>query len=132
MRSVAGKVTEIFSDDTIYKEACKAIGVKDNVKLAILLNEVQLDLPLECIKDYLALTNNKDNGRYGGEMRRRFSQLANTIYVNAKKGVLNQSSLRLINIIITIKLREKALYKLLAEIIKILKRAWRTMSNQTS
>lgn len=71
MRSVAGKITEIFSDDAIYKEACKALGVRDSVKLAILLNEVRLDLPLDCIKDYLGLTNNKDNGRYGREMRRR-------------------------------------------------------------
>jgi len=131
-KDVARKITEIFSDDVVYKEACKALGVKDSVDLAILLNKVRLDLPLDCIKDYLGLTNNKNNGKYDREMRRRLSQLANTIYVNAKRGALKPSSLRLINTIITIELREKALYKLEAEIIKILKRAWRTISNQTS
>jgi len=126
-KDVAKKITGIFSDDAIYKEACKILGVKDSVDLAMLLNEVRLDLPLDCIKDYLGLTNNKNNGRYERRLRGHLSQLANTIYVDARRGVLRSFHEKLI-ITATIEPKKKALYKIQVEILKILKNVWRTVN----
>ena len=121
------RLSKFFSDDAIYKEACKTLGVKDSVDLAIPLNEIRLDLPLDCIKDYLELTNNKNNGRYDRRLREHLSHLANVIYVDARRSVLKPSSEKIINTA-TIEPKKKALYKLRVEIIKILKNAWRAIN----
>jgi len=87
------------------------LGVRDSVYLAILLSDLQLERPLAAIKDYLGLTNNKNNGKYDRGLRRHLSHLANTIYVDVRRGVLKSSYKKLINIA-TIEPKEKALYKL--------------------
>ena len=130
-RDVVKRIIKSFSDDVVYKEVCRVLGIKDSVDLVILLNKIRLDLPLHCIKDYLGLTNNKNNGKYDRRAREHLSQLANAIYVGIKRGVVKLSYKDLIDIVTT-EPKKKALYKLQVEILKILKKIWKATNNQTN
>ncbi|MCL7384466.1 MAG: hypothetical protein LZ174_09285 [Thaumarchaeota archaeon] len=122
----AKKIIEIFSDDIIYKEACRMLGISESVDLAILLSELRLEISSAAIRGYLGLTNNR-NGRYNRNMRRHLTQLANMIYVNIKRSVVEPSCKELIDIA-AMEPKNKALFKLQAKILKILKNVWRTIN----
>jgi hypothetical protein len=113
------EIIEIFSDDIIYREACRMLGIGESVDLAILLSGLRPEASSAAIRSYLGLTNNR-NGRYNRGMRRHLTQLANVIYVNVKRGVVEPSCKELINII-TMKPKNKALFKLQTKILKIFK-----------
>ena len=131
-KDVAKKIIKMFSDDIIYKESSRTFGIKDSVDLAILLSKVRLDLPLNCIKDYLGLTNNRNKGRYDRRARWHLSQLANVIYVNARRGIVEPPYEKIINTATTIEPKEKALYKLQVEVLKMLKNVWKTINEASS
>jgi hypothetical protein len=42
---IAKKIVEIFSDDVIYREACRMLGIGGSVDLAILLSGLRLETP---------------------------------------------------------------------------------------
>jgi hypothetical protein len=125
----AKKIIEIFSDDIIYKEACKMLGISESVDLAILLSGLRLETSSAAIRGYLGLTNNR-NGRYNRSMRKHLAQLANVIYVDVKRGIMEPSCKELTDIA-TMKPKNKTLFKLQAKILKILKSVWRT-ANEAS
>jgi hypothetical protein len=122
----AKKIIEMFSDDIIYKEACKMLGISESVDLAILLSGLRLETSSAAIRGYLGLTNNR-NGRYNRNMRKHLTQLTNMIYVNIKKSVVEPSCKELTDII-TMKPKNKALFKLQTKILKVLKNVWRTIN----
>jgi hypothetical protein len=128
-KKIAEKIVEIFSDDAIYMEACRMLGIGDSVDLAILLSELRLETSSAAIRGYLGLTNNR-NGRYNKSMRRHLSQLTNAVYINIKRGIVEPSYKELIDIATT-EPRNKALFKLQAKILNILKNVWRT-ANEAS
>jgi len=125
-KKIAEKIIEIFSDDAIYRDACRMLGIGDSVDLAILLSELRLETSSAAIRGYLGLTNNR-NGRYNRSMRRHLTQLANAVYVDVRRGVIEPLCKELIDII-TMKPKDKALFKLQAKILKILKNVWRTVN----
>jgi len=63
-KDVAKKIIKILSNDTIYREACRMLGVKDSVELAILTVELPLHLPITRLKGLLGYTPDKNKGRY--------------------------------------------------------------------
>jgi hypothetical protein len=128
-KKIAEKIVEIFSDDIIYREACRMLGIGESVDLAILLSELRLETSSAAIRGYLGLTNNR-NGRYNRGMRKHLAQLANVIYVNIKRGIVEPSCKELIDMI-TMEPRNRALFKLQAKILKILKNVWKT-ANEVS
>jgi hypothetical protein len=123
----AKKIIEIFSDDVIYKEACRMLGISESVDLAILLNGLRLETSSAAIRGYLGLTNNR-NGRYNKSMREHLAQLANVVYVDVKRGVVEPSCKELIDIIATMESKNKALFKLQTKILRILKNVWKTVN----
>jgi hypothetical protein len=125
-KKIAEKIVEIFSDDAIYREACRMLGISGSVDLAILLSGLQLETSSAAIRGYLGLTNNR-NGRYNRGMRKHPAQLANVIYVDVKRGVVEPSWKELTNIIVR-EPKNKALFKLQTKILKILKNVWRTIN----
>jgi cell fate (sporulation/competence/biofilm development) regulator YmcA (YheA/YmcA/DUF963 family) len=125
-KKIAERIIEIFSDDVIYREACRMLGIDGSVDLAILLNGLRLETSSAAIRGYLGLTNNR-NGRYNRSMRRHLAQLANVIYVDIKRGVVEPSCKELTDIA-TMKPKNKALFKLQTKILKILKNVWKTIN----
>jgi hypothetical protein len=123
----AKKIIEMFSDDIIYKEACRMLGISGSVDLAILLSGLRLETPSAAIRGYLGLTNNR-NGKYNRNIREHLAQLANVVYVDVKRGVVEPSCRGLIDIIATGEPKNKALFKLQVKILKILKNVWRTVN----
>jgi hypothetical protein len=81
----AKKIIDIISSDIVYKEACKLLGFNDSVDAAILTVELSLHLPLKTLKKIVGLTPNRNNGRYNRRIRKHLSQLATSIYINAKR-----------------------------------------------
>ena len=63
-RDVAKKIIKMLSNDAIYREACRMLGVKNSVELAILTMELPLHLPVTRLKGLLGYTPNKNEGRY--------------------------------------------------------------------
>jgi hypothetical protein len=122
----AKKIIEIFSDDIIYKEACRMLGISESVDLAILLNGLRLETSSAAIRGYLGLTNNR-NGKYNRNIRKHLAQLANVVYVDVKRGIVEPSCKELTDIIAR-EPKNKALFKLQTKILKILKNIWRAVN----
>jgi hypothetical protein len=122
----AKKIIEIFSDDIIYKDACRMLGISESVDLAILLNGLRLETSSAAIRGYLGLTNNR-NGKYNRNIRRHLAQLANVVYVDVKRGIVEPSYKELTDIIAR-EPKNKALFKLQTKILNILKNIWRAVN----
>jgi len=122
----AKKIIEIFSDDIIYKEACRMLGISGSVDLAILLNGLRLETSSAALRGYLGLTNNR-NGKYNRNIRKHLTQLANVVYVDVKRGVVEPSCKELTDIIAR-EPKNKALFKLQTKILKVLKSIWRVVN----
>ncbi|MCL7383182.1 MAG: hypothetical protein LZ174_02660 [Thaumarchaeota archaeon] len=125
-KKIAEKIIEIFSDDVIYREACRMLGISESVDLAILLNGLRLETSSAAIRGYLGLTNNR-NGKYNRNIRRHLAQLANVVYVDVKRGIVEPSYKELTDIIAR-EPKNKALFKLQTKILKILKNIWRAVN----
>ncbi|MCL7389621.1 MAG: hypothetical protein LZ173_06790, partial [Thaumarchaeota archaeon] len=125
-KKIAEKIIEIFSDDVIYREACRMLGISESVDLAILLNGLRLETSSAAIRGYLGLTNNR-NGKYNRNIRRHLAQLANVVYVDVKRGIVEPSYKELTDIIAR-EPKNKALFKLQTKILNILKNIWRAVN----
>jgi hypothetical protein len=125
-KKIAEKIIEIFSDDIIYREACRMLGIGESVDLAILLSGLRLETSSAAIRGYLGLTNNR-NGMYNRSMRGNLTQLANMIYVNVKRGIVEPSCKELTDIIAR-EPKNKSLFKLQTKILRILKNVWKTVN----
>ncbi len=68
-KDVAKKIIEMLSNDAIYKEACRMLGVRDSVELAILTMELPLYLPITRLKGLLGSMPDKNRGRYDHRLR---------------------------------------------------------------
>jgi len=47
---IAKKIVEVFSDDIIYMEACRMLGISESVDLAVLLSGLRLEASSAAIK----------------------------------------------------------------------------------
>jgi len=127
-REVAKKIIEILSNDTIYREACRMLGVKDSVELAILTVELPLHLPITRLKGLLGFTPDKNNGQYNHRLRIHIVALARNLYLNVKRhtNVLNT----IVEVVDRLP-RERALYKIQLMILKSLRKAYLLTANPT-
>ena len=118
---VARKIVEAISNNAIYREACKMLGVRDSVELAILVTKLPLHLPLVKLKGLLGFTPNKNKGRHYHELRWHVTALATCLYMNARKRVsVSEEIAEIVNYLP----REKAIYRLGLMILKALRKAY--------
>jgi len=125
---VAKKIVEILSNDAVYREACRILGVKDSVELATLTVELPLHLPVTRLKGLLGYTPDKNKGRYNHELRSHITRFAVNLYVNTKKrmNVLD----RTVEIVDHLP-KKKAIYKLELTTLKALRKAYLLTINPT-
>lgn len=129
-KDVGKRIVEILSNDAIYREACRMLGVKDSVELAILTVELPLHLPITRLKGLLGYTPNKNEGRYDHRLRSHTARFAVNLYINTKKN-LNASD-KVAEIANHLP-RKKAIYRLELMTLKALRKAYVLMiSNQIS
>jgi len=127
-RDVARKIIEILSNDAVYREACRMLGVKDSVEPAILTVELPLHLPITRLKGLLGYTLDKNKGRYNHKLNGHITALAVNLYLNAKKhvNVLDKA----VEIVDHLP-KEKAIYKLELMTLKALRKTYLlTINNQ--
>jgi len=128
-KDVAKKIIKILSNDTIYREACRMLGVKDSVELAILTVELPLHLPITRLKGLLGYTPDKNKGRYDHKLRGHITNFAVSLYMNTKRHVNVLDNV--VEIVDRLPM-EKAIYKLELMALKALRIAYiLTTSNQT-
>jgi len=128
---VARKIIEILSNDTIYREACRLLGFKDSVEVAILTTELPLHLPLNILKKFVGLTPNRNKGKYDHRIRTHLSQLATNIYINVKQWKDKLESPEEFKKIVNFLPRERAIYKLQSRILKMFRKAYFLANSQT-
>jgi len=118
-RRIIEEVTKDENYAAIYRMACKGLGVRDSVEIAILVARLPLNWKLRRLKGLLGLTPHK-NKNYNHRLREHLSKLATTIYINNK---LYGTGAKLFEGINRTP-RSKALHTLQLMILRILKRAW--------
>jgi len=119
-KDVAKKIIKILSNDTIYKEACRMLRVKDSVELAILTMELPLHLPITRLKGLLGYTPDKNKGRYNHKLRNYITRFAINLYMNTKRHV---NVLDKVVEIVDRLPKEKAIYRLELMTLKALRKA---------
>jgi len=118
---VARQIINMVSSNTIYREACRVLGVSNSVELAILVAKLPLHLPLVRLKGLLGFTPNKNEGRYYHKLRGHVTALAVCLYINARKHVsVSEEVTGIANRLP----KEKAIYRLGLMILKTLRRAY--------
>jgi len=127
-KDVARKIIEILSNDAVYREACRMLGVKDSVELAILTVELPLHLHVTRLKGLLGYTPDKNKGRYDHRLRKHIVALAVNLYLNTRK---NANVLDTVVEIVTHLPKEKAVYKLELMVLKSLRRSYLLTTNPT-
>jgi len=118
-RRIIEEVTKDENYAAIYRMACKGLGVRDSVEVAILVARLPLNWKLRRLKGLLGLTPHK-NKNYNHKLREHLSKLATTIYINNK---LYGTGAKLFEGINRTP-RSKTLHTLQLMILRILKRAW--------
>jgi hypothetical protein len=118
-RRIIEEVTKDENYATIYRMACKGLGVRDSVEVAILVARLPLNWKLRRLKGLLGLIPHK-NKNYNHRLRGHLSKLATTIYINNK---LYGTGAKLFEGINRTP-RSKTLHTLQLMILRILKRAW--------
>jgi hypothetical protein len=84
----ARKIIEKVSNNAIYKEACKRLGVNgDSVELVILIIKLPFHLPLQRLKGLLGFIPGKGKAQYDHKLRKHVASFATSLYMCAKKGV---------------------------------------------
>ena len=121
---VAKKIIETLSNDVIYKEVCRLLGLRDSVEAAILTIELPLHLPLNTLKKIVGLTPDKNKGRFNHHLRKHLSQLATNIYLNMKRWKDKWEVPRELREVVDSLPKEKAIYKLQSRILKALRKAY--------
>jgi len=127
-RRVSKEIIKEVAKNNVYREACRLLGVKDSVELAILTVELPLHLPITRLKGLLGFTPNKNEGRYDHRLRKHVVALSANLYINVKRraNVLNN-----IAEIVNSLPKEKAIYKIQLMILKALRRAYLLTINPT-
>ncbi|MCL7383129.1 MAG: hypothetical protein LZ174_02385, partial [Thaumarchaeota archaeon] len=126
-RRISREIIRELADNNVYREACRLLGVKDSVELAILTMELPLHLHMRRLKGLLGFTPNRNEGRYNHRLRKHVAALAANLYVNAKKNANISDTI----IEIADRLpKERALYKIQLTILKALRIAY-LMTNPT-
>jgi len=125
-RYIAKKIVEILSNDAVYREACRILGVKDSVEIAILTVELPLHLPITRLKGLLGYTPNKNEGRYNHRLRKHVVEFAVSLYINVKRRVnVLDKAVGIVNCLP----REKAIYRLELMTLKALRKAYLLTTN---
>jgi len=127
-KRISKEIIRELADNNIYKEACRLLGLKDSVELAILTVELPLHLPITRLKGLLGFTPNKNKGRYAHKLRKHIIDLAANLYLNAKKSVY---VLDTVAEMVDRLPRERALYKIQLMILKSLRKAYLLTTNPT-
>jgi hypothetical protein len=83
---ISREIIRKLADNNVYREACRLLGVKDSVELAILTIKLPLHLPITRLKGLLGFTPNKNEDRYNHRLRKHVAALA-TIYTLMPRGV---------------------------------------------
>jgi len=130
-KDVTKKIVELLSDNIIYRETCRLLGLNDSVEVAILTVELPLHLPLNTLKRFVGLTPNHNNHRYNHRIRNHLSLLATNIYVNAKRWKNKWEVLEEFREIINSLPQKKAIYKLQSRILKMFRKAYFPTNNQS-
>jgi hypothetical protein len=127
-RRISREIIRELADNNVYREACRLLGVKDSVELAILTMELPLHLHMRRLKGLLGFTPNRNEGRYNHRLRNHIAALAANLYLNAKGRVSVLET--------TIKIadhlpKEKTLYRMQLMILKSLRVAYLLTTNPT-
>ncbi|MCL7384330.1 MAG: hypothetical protein LZ174_08590 [Thaumarchaeota archaeon] len=120
----AKEIIKMTSNDTIYREACKLLGFNDSVEVAILTIGLPLHLPLNILKKIVGLTPNHNKGKYNRRIRTHISQLATSIYMNAKQWRDRYEVPEEFREVIDSLPLEKAIYRLQSRILKMFRKAY--------
>jgi len=124
--SISREIIKELADNNVYREACKLLGLKDSVELAILTIELPLHLPLTRLKGLLGFTPNRNEGRYNHRLRKHVAALATNLYVNAKKNAnISDTVIEIANHLP----KERALYRIQLTILKALRMAYLLTTN---
>jgi len=123
-KKVAKEVIQTLSNDAVYREVCKLLGIKNSVELAILTIELPLHLSLNTLKAVVGLTPNRNKGRFNHSLHDHLSRLAINIYVNVKRWKDRWEAPEEFREIVDSLPREKAIYKLHSRILKMFRRAY--------
>jgi hypothetical protein len=125
-RSISREIIRELADNNVYREACKLLGLKDSVEVAILTVELPLHLHMRRLKGLLGFTPNKNEGRYNHRLRKHITALAVNLYINAKKNTnISDSIAETINRLP----KEKAIYRIQLMILKSLRIAYLLRTN---
>jgi hypothetical protein len=127
-RRISRKIIREVADNNVYREACRLLGVKDSVELAILTMELPLHLHMRRLKGLLGFTPNRNEGRYNHRLRNHIAALAANLYLNAKRRV---SVLKTAIKIADHLPKEKTLYRIQLMILKSLRVAYLLTTNPT-
>jgi hypothetical protein len=123
---ISREIIREVAHNNIYREACRLLGVRDSVEVAILTVELPLHLHMRRLKGLLGFTPNRNEGRYYHRLRRHITALAVNLYVNAKKNVNISDTI----IEIADRLpRERAIYRIQLMILKSLRIAYLLTTN---
>jgi len=128
---IARKIVKISSNNAVYRESCRLLGLKDSVEVAFLTIKLPLNLRLNILKRRVGLTPNHNNGRYDHSAYTYLSQLAVNIYINAKQWKDRWEVPEEFRKIIDSLPREKAIYKLQSKILKMFRKAYFLTNNKS-
>jgi hypothetical protein len=123
---ISREIIREVAHNNIYREACRLLGVRDSVEVAILTVELPLHLHMRRLKGLLGFTPNKNEGRYDHRLRKHVAALATNLYLNAKKDAnISDNIVEVINRLP----KEKAIYKIQLMILKFLRIAYLLTAN---
>ncbi|MCL7390929.1 MAG: hypothetical protein LZ171_02695, partial [Thaumarchaeota archaeon] len=123
---ISREIIREVAHNNIYREACKLLGVRDSVEVAILTVELPLHLHMRRLKGLLGFTPNKNEGRYNHRLRKHVAALAVNLYINAKKNAsISDTVIEIANHLP----KERALYKIQLTILKALRMAYLLTTN---
>jgi hypothetical protein len=123
---VSREIIKEVADNNVYREACRLLGIKDSVELAILTMELPLHLHMRRLKGLLGFTPNKNEGRYDHRLRKHIAVLATNLYLNAKRRVnVSETVIKIADSLP----KEKAVYKIQLMVLKSLRVAYLLTTN---
>jgi hypothetical protein len=128
---ISREIIRSVADNSVYREACRLLGLKDSVEVAILTVELPLHLPLKTLKNIVGLTPNRNNGRYNHRIRKHLSQLATSIYMHVKRWRDKWEVPEEFREVIDSLPQMKAIYKLQSRILKMFRKAYFLADDQT-
>ena len=126
-KEASREIIDKVSGNRLYREACRLLGLRDSVEVAILTMELPLHYPSKTLKKIVGLTPNKNNGRYNHCLREHLSRLATNIYINIKRWKDRWMVPEEFSKIVEELPPRKAVYKLQSRILKTFRKAYFTV-----